>query len=64
MRTSRWIWGVWALVVVAFVLPYGLLHNVYAWYGSFLVWTLVGVGVIAVNALITKRFSGYRENDE
>jgi len=64
MRTSRWVWAVWALVVVAFVLPYGPLRDVHAWYGSFLVWTLIGIAVLAVNVLITRDFNDDRELDE
>lgn len=64
MRTSRWIWAVWALVVLAFVLPYGPLRGVHAWYGSFLVWTLIGIAVVAVNVLITRSFTDDRATDE
>ena len=64
MRTSRWIWAVWALVAIAFGLPYGPLRDVHAWYGSFLVWTLIGIAVVAVNVLITRDFSDDHRIDE
>ncbi len=36
------------LILLAFVVPYTLLRNVNAWYGSFLFWTALTILVIGV----------------
>ncbi|MEG3114670.1 MULTISPECIES: hypothetical protein [Salinicola] len=56
MSARRWIWGVWILVLSCYVVPYGLLGQVQAWYGSFLFWCVVGVLVIVANVMITRSF--------
>ncbi|MAM57666.1 MAG: hypothetical protein CMN25_10060 [Salinicola sp.] len=56
MSARRWIWGVWILVLSCYVVPYGLLGQVQAWYGSFLFWCVVGVLVIVANIMITRSF--------
>jgi len=56
MSARRWIWGVWILVLSCYVVPYGLLGGVEAWYGSFLFWCVVGVLVIIANIMITRTF--------
>ncbi|MGM8851032.1 hypothetical protein ACS8E6_11040 [Salinicola halophyticus] len=56
MSARRWIWGVWILVLSCYVVPYGLLGQVQAWYGSFLFWCVVGVLVIVANIMITRTF--------
>ncbi|MDH4573988.1 hypothetical protein [Salinicola acroporae] len=56
MNSRRWIWLVWALVLSCYVVPYGLLGQVQAWYGSFLFWFVVGVLVIVANIMITQGF--------
>lgn len=58
MPRSKWIWGIWLLVLLSYLIPYTLLTRVQAWYGSFLFWTLVGLAVIALNVVITKDFKG------
>ncbi|WP_251977224.1 hypothetical protein [Salinicola avicenniae] len=56
MPVRRWIWGVWLLVLLCYFVPYGLLGQVHAWYGSFLFWSVVGILVIVANVLITRDF--------
>lgn len=56
MPRSRWIWLVWLIVILSYVLPYTLLRDVQAWYGSFLLWAAAGVLVIVLNVLITADF--------
>ncbi|RUR35431.1 hypothetical protein [Vreelandella populi] len=56
MKRSKWIWAVWIVVLLSCLVPYTLLTNVAAWYGSFLFWTCAGVAVIALNIFITKDF--------
>ena len=58
MRTDRRIWLVWLLVALCYLVPFTLLTNVQAWYGSFLFWTVAGVLVILVNLLLTRNFKG------
>ncbi|OHV08655.1 hypothetical protein [Kushneria phosphatilytica] len=65
MRTSRWIHLVWVLVALCYLLPFGPLRHVQAWYGSFLAWAVIGVLVIIINALVTRRFlTGWESKDE
>ena len=48
-----------AVVVIACVaLPYLVIGQVAAWYGSFLFWTVAGVAVIALNAVAMNGFKG------
>ena len=56
MTAARWIGGVWLLVIPAIVLPFTLLSRVQAWYGSFLLWSVLGLLVIVLNALATRHF--------
>lgn len=58
MQRRKWIWLVWAVVLLSYVIPYTLLTGVQAWYGSFLFWSLAGLAVIGLNAYITKDFEG------
>jgi hypothetical protein len=56
MKRSKWIWLVWAVVLLSYLVPYAFLSNVALWYGSFLFWALVGLVIIALNVFITKDF--------
>lgn len=56
MKRSKWIWAVWAVVLLCYLVPYTLLTNVAMWYGSFLFWTCAGLVVIALNIYITQDF--------
>lgn len=58
MQRSKWIWLVWLLVLLSYLIPYTLLSNVQAWYGSFLFWSVTGILVIFLNIIITKDFEG------
>ena len=51
-----WLIVIAVAVLSAFVVPYTLLRNVDAWYGSFLFYTIVGVLVIALNLWATRDF--------
>ena len=48
-----WLVPVAALVLLSFFVPYGLLSDVDAWYGSMLFWTVSTAAVIAVNAVVS-----------
>ncbi|NVF15258.1 hypothetical protein [Vreelandella maris] len=56
MKRSKWIWLVWAVVLLSYLVPYTLLSGVAFWYGSFLFWMLAGLAIIALNVFITKDF--------
>lgn len=56
MKRSKWIWLVWAIVLLSYLVPYTLLSGVALWYGSFLFWAIAGLGVIVLNVFITKDF--------
>ncbi|AJY49067.1 hypothetical protein [Halomonas sp. KO116] len=56
MKRSKWIWLVWAVVLLCYVVPYTLLGHVSQWYGSFLFWACAGLVIIALNVFITKDF--------
>lgn len=59
-RGNKWVWLVWGVVLLCYLVPYTLLTNVQAWYGSFLFWTVAGLAVIVLNVLLTRNF---REDD-
>jgi hypothetical protein len=42
------------LILLAYMIPYTVLTNVAKWYGSFLLWVLLGLVIIGVNIIITK----------
>ncbi|HLR61371.1 MAG TPA: hypothetical protein VK097_02915 [Lentibacillus sp.] len=49
-------WGILIVVLIlsAYILPYTVLSEVQAWYGSFLLWGIVGILIIIANFKITK----------
>ena len=49
-----WVGVVLVLVLFAYVVPYTLLSQVDAWYGSFLFWTVFGLAAIAAIWAITR----------
>ncbi|MBE0462159.1 hypothetical protein EI547_01630 [Halomonas sp. FME20] len=56
MKRGKWIMTVWLVVLLSCVVPYTLLTNTAAWYGSFLFWACAGLVVIALNIFITRDF--------
>lgn len=59
-RKSNWIWAVIIVfaILLAYIIPYTMLANVQAWYGSFLYWTITGIVIIIANLFITR---GWRD---
>lgn len=45
------------VVLACFAVPYLIIGQVAAWYGSFLFWTLAGLAVIVLNAIAMAGFS-------
>lgn len=62
MKRSKWIWAVFIVVLLSCLVPYTLLTNINAWYGSFLFWSVAGLAIIALNVYITKDFEEH-DND-
>ncbi|MFI0474159.1 hypothetical protein ACGLWX_15700 [Halomonas sp. HMF6819] len=56
MARDKWMGAVGVVVVLCYLVPYTLLSNVVAWYGSFLFWSGAGVVVIALNIFMTRPF--------
>lgn len=42
------------LILLAYIIPYTVLIDVAKWYGSFLLWVVLGLVIIVVNIIITK----------
>lgn len=42
------------LILLAYMIPYTVLTDVAKWYGSFLLWVMLGLVIIVVNIIITK----------
>ncbi|WP_099157620.1 hypothetical protein [Virgibacillus ndiopensis] len=53
---SKVMWGVLILLLIllAYILPYSILSGVQAWYGSFLLWGIIGLLIIIANFMVTK----------
>ena len=53
-ETKRgWLIPVAVLIFLCYLLPYTVLSDVDAWYGSFLFWTLATAAVIGINAVVS-----------
>jgi hypothetical protein len=48
-----WLIPVALLILLSYLLPYTVLSDVDAWYGSFLFWTLATAAVIGINAVVS-----------
>ena len=42
------------LILLAYIIPYTVLTDVAKWYGSFLLWVVLGLVIIVVNIIITE----------
>ncbi|WLD93869.1 hypothetical protein [Alkalihalobacillus sp. AL-G] len=56
MESREWKWGlvILGIVLIGYILPYTLLTNIAAWYGSLLLWSLLAIMIIIVNYFLTK----------
>ncbi|WP_322995593.1 hypothetical protein [Castellaniella sp.] len=52
---------IWLLALLCFIVPYWVLDQINAWYGSFLFWALAGVLVIVCNFIATRNLQGQDE---
>lgn len=55
-KNSKVFWGVLILLLIllAYILPYTVFSGIQAWYGSFLVWGIIGILIIIANIMVTK----------
>ncbi|WP_102028183.1 hypothetical protein [Salirhabdus sp. Marseille-P4669] len=58
MKANEWKWalGIFVIVLLAYIIPYTLLTDVAAWYGSFFFWTILTVIIIFINYFLTKNW--------
>lgn len=42
------------LILLAYLLPYTALSGIKTWYGSFLLWSVIGLLIIILNIIVTK----------
>lgn len=61
MKRSKWIWLIWALILLCYAVPYTLLSDVGAWYGSFLFWSVAGLVGHRRESLYHQGFRGARQ---
>ncbi|GGM37388.1 hypothetical protein GCM10011351_24510 [Paraliobacillus quinghaiensis] len=56
MTTKELKYGSFIIIVIllAYIIPYTLLTNVAAWYGSFLFWSLLALVIIVINYFLTR----------
>ncbi|WP_047980426.1 hypothetical protein [Ornithinibacillus contaminans] len=59
-KLSNRFWGIVIVlaILLAYIIPFTILSDVQAWYGSFLYWGITGIVIIIANVMITK---GWRE---
>ena len=56
-RSDAWLLAsVPLIMLLMFVLPYTVLRDVNAWYGSLLFWIAATLAVIAINVVLTRRW--------
>lgn len=55
MKNPRALWlvPVFAMILLSYFVPYVVLTDVDAWYGSLLFWTVCTAVVIAINAVVS-----------
>lgn len=51
-----WITAVFVLLVSAYAVPYTILSDVDAWYGSFLFWLVLALAAFSINASIARKW--------
>ena len=54
--TGRWLIPVAVVIASCYLIPYTVLRDVDAWYGSFLFWSLATAVVIAINAIVSMKW--------
>lgn len=56
MKKGKFGWGmlIAILILLAYLLPYTAFSGTEAWYGSFLLWGIIGILIILANIMVTK----------
>jgi len=57
MKLAWWIWGLIALLVVGYGVPYTVLAGAERWSAGFLFWTLFGIAVWALLIVATGQWN-------
>ncbi|MBE4908571.1 hypothetical protein IMZ08_10935 [Bacillus luteolus] len=55
-REVKWGLMIVVIILLGYILPYTVLSNVTAWYGSFLLWTILAIAIIVINYFFTKNW--------
>ncbi|RCW72023.1 hypothetical protein [Saliterribacillus persicus] len=53
-REKKWGIIIAIIIFLGYLLPYTLLREVTAWYGSFLLWAILGIIIIWANIKLTQ----------
>jgi len=56
MEGKKWFLVIGLITAIGHWLPYTMLTDVHAWYGSFLLWLLLDVALIFSAMMITRNF--------
>ena len=56
MEGKKWFVLIGIITILGHLLPYTLLTDVQAWYGSFLLWLVLDIALIFIAMMITKNF--------
>ncbi|GAB7387142.1 hypothetical protein BSNK01_09780 [Bacillaceae bacterium] len=51
-KRKRWVVFILLLIFLAYLIPFTLLRDVDAWFGSFLFWCVYALAMIVINARI------------
>lgn len=57
-KKSKVFWGIMIslLILMAYILPYTIMSKINAWYGSFLLWGVIGILIIFANFMVTRNW--------
>ncbi|MFE8697884.1 hypothetical protein ACFYKT_16205 [Cytobacillus sp. FJAT-53684] len=55
-KELKWALIILVIILLGYILPYTLLTNVAAWYGSFLLWTILALVIIVINYCISRKW--------
>lgn len=55
-RELKWGLAILAIIILGYLMPYTFLTDVNAWYGSFLLWTVLAVLIIVINYMLSKKW--------
>lgn len=53
MKPMSWVYVIGAVIILSGLMPYTVLSDVHAWYGAFLLWSIMGVVIIVANVMLT-----------